>query len=249
MERGIHVNKELLKTELLTSPFLELVNKDLLENDEVILIILSGSRTSGLALDKSDIDIAVRTLKSWNLNSNIKGEFQGIHLHWWLSPIIAGEIAWVDPIHMGLILVGQYYMNYDPENIIYLNPKYEKVIDYIRNNQPIIKLAALYHLSLYNQNEIQLWSKTARFRYSKLILPLADFYYEKNNLVRNINLLCKIKQSIRDNSIEITDEEWTEFSTALFWTVDYLNNTEFPIVEYLSYYKGLTELLAEINKK
>jgi predicted nucleotidyltransferase len=67
MERGILVNelnKELLKTELFASPFLDLIKRDLIEDDEIILIILAGSRASGLATLSSDIDLAVRTLKS-----------------------------------------------------------------------------------------------------------------------------------------------------------------------------------------
>lgn len=248
MERGIlvnKVNKELLRAELFNSPFLELINKDLLEGDEIVLIILAGSRASGLATPRSDIDLAVRTLKSWNLRSLVKGEFQGTHLHWWVSPIIAGEVAWVEPNYLGLILTGQYFMNYDAENIIYINPKYENLVEYLKKHQSIIKITALYHLVLYLDHEIKLWTKDNTFNYSKFMLPLADFYYEKNQLPRNDELLIKIKQSIRDASIKITEEEWDEFSTALFWTVQYTKDNAFPIVDYLEYYKGLT---AELSK-
>lgn len=248
MERGILVNKDLLKTELFKSPFLELINKELVDGDEIIIILLAGSRASGLSTPNSDIDLAVRTIKSWNLRSTIKGEFQGNHLHWWISPIIAGEIAWTDPNYLGLILTGHYFMNYSSENIIYINPKYESLIQYLREHQNIIKITALYHLVLYLNNEIQLWTKENTFKYSKLMLPLADFYYEKNQLTKNTDLLIKLKKAIRDSSVKITNKEWEEFSKALFWTLDYTKKNIFPVVEYLEYYKGLTEELDKCNK-
>jgi hypothetical protein len=36
-----------------------------------------------------------------------------------------------------------------------------------------------------------------RFRFGKALLPLLDFYYSQNSLERNIDLLLRIKQSIK----------------------------------------------------
>jgi predicted nucleotidyltransferase len=58
------INKNLLKEELLKSPFLDLAKAALKPNDEIIAVQIAGSYAAKLNTDKSDIDISVLTLKS-----------------------------------------------------------------------------------------------------------------------------------------------------------------------------------------
>jgi predicted nucleotidyltransferase len=58
------LNKQLLKKELLESPFIQLATKKLKPNDEVIAVLLAGSRAANLASETSDIDIAILTSNS-----------------------------------------------------------------------------------------------------------------------------------------------------------------------------------------
>jgi predicted nucleotidyltransferase len=61
---AMNIDRELLKEELLKSPFLDLAKATLKPNDEIIGIFLAGSRAANIAALDSDIDVAILTLNS-----------------------------------------------------------------------------------------------------------------------------------------------------------------------------------------
>lgn len=223
----IGMNKALLKEELLKSPFIELATTKLDPTDEIIIVLLTGSTAAGISHERSDLDIAILTKKSWDLQPDYRGEFQGKPLHWWITPYDFGLKSWAYPIYLQLLLVGNYYMSFDdPENIIYLNPKYEKLIEFFKETKKEIQFLSLYLLTeCFKIREYNIWKKWEKFSVQKTVTPLLDFYYKQNNLSLNIELIKKIKQ-LRDYKLKLSDEEQAEVRKALLWTCDYFRNLE-----------------------
>ena len=217
------INTSLLKEEILKSPVLDFINESLYPGDDLILLQVAGSQVAGLATENSDIDISALSTKSWDLNPSIVGEFQNKHFHWWLCPFDFFFKAYVEPKFLTLFLNGSYYMSFKEENILYINPKYTKLIDFLRNNYDKQKELSIYQLVDCLQSKIEIWKNYKKFPFSKVYAPLIDFYYEKNNLKRNVNLILKAKTSKKTKE-KLTDEEQAEIRKALLWTVDYIRS-------------------------
>lgn len=238
------LNLELLKTELFKAPFIELASKQLEEGDEIIAILVAGSQSNSLATKSSDIDISIKTLKTWDLEPPIVGEFQGQPLHWWITPLAREFICWEHPKYMGLIMTGDYYMNYSSESILYLNPKYASIIEFMHKSHSLIQKCSVYHLIRLLKKRLN-WSKqAASIPFSKLFAPLVDFYYVANNLPINISLIQKAKSSIKSTEVILTEEENKELKIAIEWTIDYCNKNSYPIEEMLEWYKEFNQILA-----
>lgn len=244
-------NKQIFKEELLKSPFLEIVTNQLETTDEIVCITISGSYAAEIAVENSDIDIAVNSLKSWNTRNLIAGSYEGVPFHWWISPIAKDLIHWEQPEHIGLLFVGSYYlpMSLQPENIIWINPKYENLMSFIQQNSSVLSLFAAFSLVKYNKQFLLMVEKSNKFLLNKTMVPLIDFYYSKNEIARNITLLKKIKKYVKDKTVKLEETEWQEIKTALIWTKDYCNQNSYPIVDLLEWHKQVEEIIKECQNK
>ena len=221
------MNKLLLKQEILKSPFIDLIKERVDTNDDIIAILLAGSVAAGTDHSKSDIDVAVLTKKSWDLNPNYRAEFLEQPLHWWVTPFDFGLKSWAYPIYTQLLLVGNYYMTFDQEeNFIYINPKYNKLLEFLVETQDEIHFLSLYLLvERFRITQEPIWRKWPKFLAPKTASPLLDFYYKQNNLNVNIELIKKMK-NLRDYDGKLSDEEQAEIRKALLWTCDYFKDLD-----------------------
>ena len=240
-------NKELFKEELLKSPLIELVKKQLETGDDLVCITISGSYAAGIAVEDSDIDIAINSLKSWNTRNLLAGEYHKVPFHWWVSPIAKDLIHWEQPEHIGLLFVGSYYFPCSllSENVIWINSKYEPLFSFIQQNNSVISLFAVFSLVKYNKQFLLMAEKSNKFLISKTMIPLIDFYYSKNEMTRNISLLKKIKKYLKDKTVKLEEDEWQEIKIALAWTKDYCNKNRYPIIELLEWHKQVEEIIKE----
>ena len=244
------LNKLVFKESLMKSPILDFAQKAVEENDEIIMIVLSGSEASGLALPDSDIDIAIFTHRSWDLEPNLVGEFEGRHFHWWITPLCKETIAWTTPRFIPLVIAGNYYSDFSDENIIYINPKYQLLLNFLQNKTNIAPLQEWSAFILYQCyfKQIKAALKLKRFRFVKSLLPLLDFYYAQNSLERNLDLLIRVKQSIKivpnDENL-LTDSDWDEIFKAFTWVHNYFIEKGSLIKETLQWYLQYEQVLEE----
>jgi hypothetical protein len=147
--------------------------------------------------------------------------------HWWICPFDFHIIPYTTPHFIVLHLTGAYYMSFEPENFIWINPKYSKLIEYLKDSYQVQKTIIACKLVEYHRKDSLIWKTYEKFPVKKTHLPLIDFYYEQNNLTRNSELLIKVKQMLTDKNIKLTAEEQTEVRKALLWTVDYCDTLDY----------------------
>ena len=135
-------------------------------------------------------------------------------------------------------------MDYNTDSILYLNPKYSSVIDFMFRTHSLIQRCSIYHLSRLLKKRLNWYKQADTIPFSKLFAPLVDFYYVVNNLPVNISLIQKAKSSIKSTEVILTEEENKELKTAIEWTVDYCNKNSYPIEEMLEWYKEFNQILA-----
>lgn len=221
------LNKEVLKKELLASPFLELATKSFKPTDEIIIVQIAGSTAAEIFTPSSDLDISILSFNSWDLDPEVRGTFQGQHLHWWVCPFDFHMIPYARPQYLSLFLTGAYYMSFKPENIIWVNPKYLKLIDFLQSTYKAQQIMLIYKLLEFYREDILIWKTFEQFPIKKTYTPLVDFYYEQNKLPRNTELLIKAKRSIKEKDIILTDGEQAEIRKALLWTAEYCENLDY----------------------
>jgi hypothetical protein len=146
---------------------------------------------------------------------------------------------------MGLIMTGDYYMDYSPETLLYINPKYEKLITFMRTNHQLFQKCSVHHLVRTLGSRLDWLSQAKAIPFSKLFAPLIDFYYQSNNLEVKYELIRKAKESTKVKDVVLTDEENLELKTALEWVVQYCNANTYPIKEMLDFYIQLESLIQE----
>lgn len=149
---------------------------------------------------------------------------------------------------MSLSMAGDYYMDYSDENIIYVNPKYQKLFEYLKANSDVVKLIAIYNLVMSYSEQHILWRNQDTFVYNKMILPIVEFYFIQNKMDLDYDFLKRVKWSIKDSSIKLSEEERALLKTALVWTVDYCNNTKYPAEDLLQWYIGLHKCIDECKQ-
>lgn len=248
------INKKLLKEELLKSPFLSLVEKDLEEGDEIIAIRLVGSTTCGLEIDTSDIDLDIVTIKTWSLDPSFTGEFQSKFLHWWIQPATKLALVWTQPKEKSnLLLSGSFYEPIswaDPENLIYVNNKFLPYFEHLQDEywQQIYKQAVVYNLIKLNEYNIKLLSQQIKCPVNKSFLPLLDFYYTENNLERNTELLKRIKRSLKLDGQKLEDSDWEEIFKAMQWIATWFKTTDYSTIKLLEWYHKTEEILQKCQK-
>lgn len=244
------LNRVAFKESILKSPILDFAQKKVEENDEIIMVVLMGSEVSGLALPDSDIDIAIFTHRSWDLEPSLIGEFENRHFHWWMTPLCKEIIAWNTPKFIPLVIAGNYYSDFSDENIIYINPKYQPLLNFLQNKVNLIPLQTWTAFMLYKYyfKYIKASLNLKRFRFVKSLLPLLDFYYSQNSLERNIDLLLRIKQSIKiasnDENI-LTASDWDEIFKIFNWVHNYFIEKGSLIKETLQWYLQYEQVLEE----
>ena len=236
LREAIFVNKQLFKEEFLKAPILKDIEKELDSSDEIIAVLIAGSAAINMLHEKSDIDVAILTKKSWELAPFINGDFQGYPVHWWVTPYDFGIKCYLFPKYTQVLLAGNYYMTFeDNENFIYLNPKYEKLISFLKQTKPEIQFFSAYSLVEYfkNTQQIYAWKAFTQILPPKTAAPLLDFYYKQNNLKLNKDLIFKLKK-LKSFELKLTKEENTELRNALLWVCDYFDKTDKNYVTYLA---------------
>lgn len=244
------LNRLLFKESILRSPLLDFAQKKVEENDEIIMVVLMGSEASGLALPDSDIDIAIFTHRSWDLEPNLAGEFEGRHFHWWITPLCKETIAWNTPRFIPLVISGNYYSDFSDENIIYINPKYQPLLNFLQDKANLVPLQtwSVFILYQYYFKYIKASLNLKRFRWVKALLPLLDFYYAQNSLERNLDLLLRIKQNIKivsNNENSLTASDWDEIFKIFAWVHNYFIEKGSLIKETLQWYLQYEQVLEE----
>lgn len=216
-----------LKEELLKSPFIDLLKPDLRPNDEIIFIHIVGSLGVDLFEKGSDIDLNVATINTTAFETSITGTFEKYTMHWWylradnyFNQCRLGE-------KYNLILIGQYFLDLADENIIYINPKYEKLFNFIQKNQEIISKIGLYHHYEVMRFENKLWLAAKNKSLSKKHSLYLHYYYKGNNIEVNKDLIVKMKH----NPSNLTKEEREECIKGITWTFNYLENNNYNYIK------------------
>ena len=244
-KKVIFMNKQLLKEELLKSPLIEWATSYLNNNDEIITIQITGSEASDLVVENSDIDIAIITCSSWNLAPDISGIFQGRSMHWWVTPFDFNFKAYAKPAYIPLLLAGSYYMNFSIENTIWINPKYEKFIEFLRQTKIELKPTIIYNLCEYFTDISNCWQQFNRFEFKKTYIPLIDFYWEQNKLSKDLELLKRAKLK---SNLSLNDS--LKLKEALVWVSNWSRNQPYTYkLSNLEWQIKATALLHEIKNK
>lgn len=115
---------------------------------EVLFIYLAGSRMINCYDEESDYDIFVITdgsfIKASEEATYENVRFRGVKLQWWfqnihtLLPDYTAERDWL--VNWGIVLLGQL----SKENLLYVNPKYQKVVDFIQSEHERIEHIGLH---------------------------------------------------------------------------------------------------------
>lgn len=243
------LNKQLLKKELLESPFIQLATKKLKSNDEVIAVLLAGSRAANTASETSDIDIAILTSNSWDLEPELRGSFQDIHLHWWITPFDFSLKAWKHPKFIPLLLTGNYFMSFEEEDRILVPEKYIPFIEFLKETRDTIKPIIISNLLDVYEDQISIWESYEKFPFKKTYTPLIDFYWEQNKLVKNNDLLIKAKLTINSSKVKLADEEQAEIRKALLWVANWGKNNEYSSKQSLLEWQLQAEQILNECKK
>ncbi len=118
-------DKEFIK-KLKSSRFFNL----LFDKPEVLLIVLCGSRITGITDDHSDYDITILTTNEKCKESDYRLRYEEHDVHWYYHNI--NDFIYTDEKFPAMNSLCPFLLGLTNEDyIIYKNPKYQNVIDYI----------------------------------------------------------------------------------------------------------------------
>lgn len=123
-----------------------------------LFIYLGGSHLTPYVNEESDCDIIFGTKLPQNTFRIVGYEteyfnIKGTHLHWYCHSID----GWVKSISVGFSASWIKLYGLKQENMLYVNPKYQKVVDFYFENKVLISLVGLYRTVVENDNWWQPW--------------------------------------------------------------------------------------------
>ena len=218
------MNKAFIK-DLQNSSFLDVIKN----KQEVVGIYLAGSRSLGLYDDYSDYDIVVITKHSLDNEEGIFAlEYNDINVHWYyrsLDQIIDGyttqnkrELSHLSGVNLH---------NFE-NNIIYINPEYQNLINFIYQYKEKICKFKCWEFILTNNTYINVLvnQKITENDRTKFLYHLCVCYYllfEKEFDVDFLNKLKRIRTT--ENAEVVLAKEIGKAERIIFQLNDYyLNN-------------------------
>lgn len=136
--------------------------QNLIKIYDPLFIYLGGSHLTPYVNEESDCDIILCS-KLYRNTFRIVGyetehfNIKGIHLHWYCHAID----GWVKSISIGFSASWIKLYGLEQKNLLYINPKYQKVVDFYFENKDLISLVGLYRTVLENDDRWQPWLQTS----------------------------------------------------------------------------------------
>jgi hypothetical protein len=184
-----------LKQELLASSYFD---KYVRAGKDVIMVVIGGSRSTGIVDERSDFDIRVITAEDQDEVPHEALKWNGKRVHWYYNSIkqifnLEGKSS-IDKFGLGLT----WRIDLDnPDDIIYKNPVHQPLIDFIiRRKHDISKFYFYSHFeSLADYIDILTSSIYIRpEHYSKAIYQLCLSYYYLTGKQYDAEFLSSIKR-------------------------------------------------------
>lgn len=117
--------------------------QQILDNNKVILMYVSGSRVLGITDERSDYDIVVVVDDTIDSSSKSMLTYEGVRVHWYFRPLaefICGYGCGLSSF--GAVLFGML----TNEKVIYANPDYDAVCNLIMSNRKFIAWNGLHYV-------------------------------------------------------------------------------------------------------
>ena len=205
---------------ILNLPYIKELNKD----NKIMCIKIDGSRASGLENEKSDYDLTVlldQMVENTDREFRLRYSIDGRKTHFYLQGKDWFMASYDDFLSYYIFLIGGLlqHVNFNTNNIIYLNPSYEEQVQKILENKQIFYSQGVYEI--YKNKDIinNLYFNTENIR-----KDLYPFFQSLNALKCPSELIPTREQLLRYKgqicSIEDQKEQFLFFNKAL----EYLEN-------------------------
>ena len=133
---------------ILNLPYIKELNKD----NKIMCIKIDGSRASGLENEESDYDLTVlldQAVENTDREFRLRYSINGRKTHFYLQGKDWFIANYDDFISYYIFLIGGLlqHVNFNANNIIYLNPIYKKQVQKILKNKQIFYSQGIYEIS------------------------------------------------------------------------------------------------------
>ena len=177
----------------------------LFDKPEVILVALCGSRVTGVVDEHSDYDITVLTTSENLSPSDYRLGYSGKEVHWYYQNIC--DFVSNNKTRLTMFFLCQFLIGcLTPDYIIYANPKYQELVNYLLSIQPQFREIGgrmMYNkCTLYTETPLREGHIDKKY-YTKFWgqLVLASYILKKEKIDKSLVLAAK-----RIKYKEMTDE-------------------------------------------
>ena len=202
-------NFDTFKQELLSSKFYRRILEQDPYQDDIIAVILSGSRMSGLTDFISDYDFLILTKQYNNDLPLLEMTYKGKRVHFHFRQYIR-FLHWSGPLAEQHLEGAIWLFNYSDSCLFYLDKKYKTTWDFIlKNKEKLIKIST--SLLWYSvREEVETILSTKEFcsgQMNKYLHgALIGYLYLTNQLPKNIEpLMCLKRERYKAMSNQYAD--------------------------------------------
>ena len=202
-------NFDTFKQELLSSKFYRRILKQDPYQNDIIAVILSGSRMSGLIDFISDYDFLILTKQYNNDLPLLEMTYKGKRVHFHFRQYIR-FLHWSGPLAEQHLEGAIWLFNYSEDCLFYINEKYRPAWDFIfKNKEKLIKIStSLLWLSVEQQvNTILSTKEFCSGQMNKYLHgALIGYLYLTNQLPQDIEpLMCLKRERYKAMSYQYAD--------------------------------------------
>lgn len=209
--------------------------KELNKDNKIMCIKIDGSRASGLENEKSDYDLTILlddAVKNTDREFRLRYSIDERKTHFYLQGKDWFAASYDDFLSYYIFLIGGLlqYVNFNTNNIIYLNPFYKEQVQKILENKEIFYSQGVYEI--YKNKDI---INDLYFNKENIRKDLYPFFQSLNVLKCPSELIPTKEQLLKYKgqkcSIEDQKEQFLFFNKALEYLED--NNIPYNYIEQL----------------